>query len=281
MNKNMPVVILAGGLGTRLREETEFRPKPMVPIGGKPIIWHIMKIYSYYGFNRFIICLGYKGNMIKDYFLQYRFHDVDMTVNTLTGHITKHDIKKEEWDITLVDTGQNSQTGSRIAQIAPYVTTENFLLTYGDGLSTIDINSLVAFHTQHKKLVTLSAVCPPLRFGNLTIKDDMVLSFQEKQKNLKEWVNGGFFVCNKKIFDYCSSSEQCIFEKDVLPVISKNEELMAYKHDGFWYCMDTIRDTVYLNNLWYTRAPWKVWENQHDTYNSAMIVKDWSQHEKI
>ncbi len=271
MNREIPVVILAGGLGTRLREETEFRPKPMVPIGGKPILWHIMKHYSYYGFKKFIICLGYKGEVIKDYFLNYQLQSSDFSINTETGRIIEHQKKNENWDITLVDTGQDAQTGARIARIADYIDTETFMLTYGDGLSDINLNDLLNFHLIHKKNMTVSGVLMPLRFGHLALDGNKVIAFSEKKRISKEWINGGFFVCNKKVLAQCSTDSLCVFERDVVPVFSQTDQLMAYKHEGFWYCMDTLRDQELLAHLWETSAPWKVWESKEN--NSFFLSK--------
>lgn len=244
-----PVVILAGGLGTRLREETQFRPKPMVPIGGKPILWHIMKLYSYYGFYRFIICLGYKGEMIKDYFLQYHLQGVDFTINTQTGTIIEHQQNDEEWEVTLVNTGLFNQTGSRVLQIAPYIDTDTFLLTYGDGLANVNIEKLMDFHISHKKNATLTSVYPVSRFGNLRLEGDKVVSFREKKPLGVEWINGGFFAFNKSIFDYFPTSSEAILEADVLPSLSFEKQLMAYRHEDFWHCMDTVRDQEHLEKV--------------------------------
>lgn len=260
---NMPVVILAGGLGTRLREETQFRPKPMVPIGGRPILWHIMKLYSHYGFYRFIICLGYKGEMIKEYFLQYHLQGVDCTINTQTGVVTAHQQNEEAWEVTLVTTGLTNQTGSRVFQVAPYIDTDTFLLTYGDGVSNVDIEALLDFHHSHRRLATLTSVHPISRFGNLRLDNGEVLSFREKKALEVEWINGGFFIFNKAVFDYFSSHAEAVLEHDVLPSLTKNKQLMAYQHEGFWYCMDTVRDQEHLEGLWQTQnAPWKVWEDE-------------------
>lgn len=258
-----PVVILAGGLGTRLREETQFRPKPMVPIGGKPILWHIMKLYSYYGFYRFIICLGYKGEMIKEYFLHYRLQGVDFTINTKTGGIVEHLQNDEEWEVTLVNTGLSNQTGSRVFQIAPYITTQNFLLTYGDGVSDVDVGKIFQFHREHQKLATLTSVHPVSRFGNLKIEEAEVRLFREKKSSAVEWINGGFFVFNKAVFNYFPSVPGAILEQDVLPFLAEDNQLMAYKHEGFWYCMDTVRDQEHLEGLWQAgNAPWRVWQDE-------------------
>lgn len=256
---NYPVVILAGGLGTRLREETEFRPKPMVPIGGKPILWHIMKTYSHYGFYRFIICLGYKGEMIKQYFLNYRLEDIDFTVNTKTGSISEHNVNDEEWEITLAQTGHNCYTGGRIARIEKYIDTDRFLLTYGDGVANVNIDALLKFHEAHGKIATLTGVNPPSRFGNLETSENLVTSFAEKKVTKTGWINGGFFVFEKDFFKYLSDDPSCVLEKTPLSETAKNTQLMMYKHNGFWQCMDTIREHEKLEELWSTSAPWKVW----------------------
>jgi len=270
---NIPVVILAGGLGTRLREETEYRPKPMVPIGGKPVLWHIMKIYSHYGFYRFIICLGYKGEMIKNYFLNYHLDGVDFTVNTKTGTITEHQINNEDWEITLVETGQNSMTGARVARIARYVDTDRFLLTYGDGLANINIEELYNFHCEHKKLVTLSGVNMISRFGNLEINDNRILSFAEKKRLGDEWINGGYFVCEKEFFKYLSLHEDCVLEQEPLKHAASNNQLMIYKHHGFWQCMDTYREHLLLEDQWKSGAPWKVWHEHEREFTPAIRQK--------
>ncbi len=268
--QSYPVVILAGGLGTRLREETEFRPKPMVPIGGKPMLWHIMKMYAHYGFHRFIICLGYKGDMIKNYFLQYHLDGVDFTVNTKTGTITEHQIDQEDWDITLVDTGQLTMTGGRIARAARYIDADNFLLTYGDGLANVNIDTLMQFHQSHQKLVTLTGVNLTSRFGNLDVQENTITSFAEKKKIEDEWINGGFFVCKKEFLSYLSTHESCILEQEPLKKVASDGQLMMYKHTGFWQCMDTYREHQILEDLWKTRAPWKVWHDYEKEFTPAV-----------
>lgn len=266
VKQETPVMILAGGLGTRLKEETEFKPKPMVEIGGRPILWHIMKLYSYYGFYRFIICLGYKGNMIKDYFLNYRQQGIDFTIHTQTGKLVEHQVNQENWEVTLVDTGQETMTGGRIARAAKYVETSKFMLTYGDGLADVDIQKLIDFHDQQKKLVTLTAVKMHPRFGNLVLNNHLVKEFQEKQALSDQWINGGFFVVEKEFLPFISSNASCIFEKDCLPKAAKMNELSAFKHQGFWHCMDTIRDNEYLEQLYRQGAPWKVWEAERQQH---------------
>lgn len=266
---NYPVVILAGGLGTRLREETEFRPKPMVPIGGKPMLWHIMKIYSHYGFHRFIVCLGYKGDMIKNYFLNHRLEDVDFTVNTKTGSIVEHQINDEDWEVTLVNTGQNSMTGSRIARVARYIDTDRFLVTYGDGLADVNMHELMNFHTAHNKLITLTGVNMTSRFGNLALNGHQVQSFAEKKKIQDEWINGGFFVCEKNFLRYLSRDQECVLEEDPLKQAALDAQLMMYKHTGFWQCMDTYREHQILEEHWKTGAPWKVWHDHEKEFTPA------------
>ncbi|MCK4517374.1 glucose-1-phosphate cytidylyltransferase [Candidatus Babeliales bacterium] len=270
---NEPVIILAGGLGTRLREETEFRPKPMVPIGGKPILWHIMKIYAHFGFHRFIICLGYKGEMIKDYFLNYRLADIDFTINTKTGTISEHGKNSEEWEITLVDTGQDCFTGGRIARCAEHIKTDRFLVTYGDGVADINIEKLLAFHKSHKRIATLSGVNPPSRFGNLEIENQKVTSFLEKQTTQNGWINGGFFIFEKEFLRYLSTDSRCVLEQEPLQNAALDDQLMIYKHNGFWQCMDTIREHQKLEALWKNQnAPWKVWQDSQPKIQSAFVT---------
>jgi glucose-1-phosphate cytidylyltransferase len=273
-----PVIILAGGLGTRLREETEFRPKPMVPIGGKPILWHIMKIYAHYGFYRFIVCLGYKGEMIKNYFLNFHLGGVDFTVLTQTGAITEHQISDEDWDVTLADTGQTCMTGGRIARVARYMDAERFLVTYGDGLANIDIGDLLNFHLSHKKLVTLTGVNLTSRFGNLDTNGNQIVSFAEKKKINDEWINGGFFVCEREFLKYLSPQDDCILEQEPLKKSAADGELMMYKHTGFWQCMDTYREHQLLEELWKTHAPWKVWGEPPREFIPATTTHHTSHH---
>lgn len=266
----IPVVILAGGFGTRLREETEFRPKPMVPIGGKPILWHIMKLYAHHGFKKFIICLGYKGEYIKDYFLNYHFKGVDITVDTHSGSVIEHHNSNDDWQVTLAETGLNCLTGGRVARIAKHITTENFLLTYGDGVANVDINKVLDFHLKHNKQATLTGVKPSSRFGYLDIKENQVLSFAEKNPFHDEWINGGFFVMKKSFINhYLSTNENCILEQNPLRTAAQDGQLMVYKHPGFWQCMDTIREQEYLQKLWDSSPPWKVWEEIERSYEPA------------
>ena len=256
----MKVVILAGGLGTRLSEETKLIPKPMVEIGGKPILWHIMKIYSYYGYNDFIICCGYKGYMIKEYFINYYSHMCDITVNLSNGNLLVHKSNSEPWKVTLVDTGINSMTGGRIKKIKDYVGNEQFMLTYGDGLANIDINKLIEFHNSNDGLVTVTSVQPIGRFGALDIKKDgKVNKFVEKPLGDGAWINGGFFVCEPQIFDYIDNDET-IWEREPLENMTKEGKVYAYKHYGFWKPMDMLRDKIELEKLWNEgNAPWKIW----------------------
>lgn len=256
----MKVVILAGGLGTRISEETHVKPKPMVEIGGKPIIWHIMKIYSHYGFNDFIVCLGYKGYCIKEWFNNYFLHNSDVTLDLETNSVTYHKNRAEKWKITLVDTGEQSMTGGRIKRIQEHVGNETFMMTYGDGVSDIDINKLISFHKENKKLATVTAVIPEGKFGVLSIDDELsVTSFSEKTDN-KSRVSGGFFVLEPEVFSFLEN-DQTIFEKDPLEKLANKGELKAFNHDGFWKPMDSLNDKNKLDELWCTdKAPWKLWE---------------------
>ena len=257
----MKVVILAGGLGTRLSEETVIKPKPMVEIGGKPILWHIMKIYTHYGINDFVICLGYKGYMIKEYFANYFLHQSDVTIDLKENNMEVHDSKAEAWKITLVDTGLNTMTGGRIKRVQNFIGNESFLLTYGDGVGDIDIGSLLNFHRKHGKLATVTAVQPLGRFGAINLGDkDSVLTFQEKPRGDGSWINGGFFVVEPEVFDYIQGDET-YWELEPLENLAKSGQLAAYKHYGFWKPMDTLRDKTELESLWNAgKADWKVWE---------------------
>lgn len=257
----MKVVILAGGYGTRISEETELKPKPMIEIGGKPILWHIMKIYSAYGFNDFIILLGYKGYYIKEYFANYFLHQSDITIDLETNSMKVHNNHSEPWKVTLIDTGLDSMTGSRIKKAQKYIGDESFLLTYGDGVSDVNIRQAVEFHKKHGKIITLTAIQPEARFGNLVIDKDMNINkFTEKPKSEAGWINGGFFVCQSEVFKYLSKEENCIFEETPLQNIAQNNQMVAFKHSGFWQPMDTLRDNKKLNKLWKeNNAPWKVW----------------------
>ncbi len=257
----MKIVILAGGLGTRLSEETLLRPKPMVEIGGMPILWHIMKIYSSHGFNDFIICLGYKGYLVKEYFTNYFLHKSDVTINLENNSVEVHDSQAEPWKITLVDTGINSMTGGRIKRIQKHINNETFMLTYGDGVGNIDIKELLEFHKKNKKNCTVTAVQPSGRFGALNIdSDNSVFDFMEKPKGDGSWVNGGFFVCEPQIFDYIDG-DSTIWERQPMEKIADDGQMVAYKHEGFWKPMDTLRDKQELENLWGSdNAPWKTWD---------------------
>jgi len=257
----MKVVILAGGLGTRLSEETDIKPKPMVEIGGKPILWHIMKIYSHYGFNDFVICLGYKGYVIKEYFANYFLHQSDVTINLKENNMEIHQSKAEPWKITLVDTGLNTMTGGRIKRVQKYIGNETFMLTYGDGVGNVDIQALLKFHKSHRKYATVTSVQPSGRFGALNLDNKSnVLSFQEKPRGDGSWINGGFFVLEMPVFDYIRSDET-VWEKEPLENLAHDGQLVAHTHTGFWQPMDTLRDKNHLEELWKTeKAPWKVWE---------------------
>lgn len=258
----MKVVLLAGGYGTRISEETDLKPKPMVEIGGKPILWHIMKIYSHYGFNDFVVLLGYKGYYIKEYFANYFLHQSDITIDLQTNSMQVHNNTSEPWKVTLVDTGLDTMTGGRIKRAQKYIGNETFLLTYGDGVSDINIQKTVEFHKSHGKAITMTAIQPEARFGNLDIDEDTfrIERFIEKPPTEAGWINGGFFVCEPKVFEYLSEDETCVFEQKPLQQLALDGEMFAYKHSGFWQPMDTLRDNQKLNKLWkYGNAPWKVW----------------------
>lgn len=258
----MKVVILAGGLGTRLSEETDVRPKPMVEIGGRPIIWHIMKIYSHYGFNEFVVCCGYKGYVIKEYFANYFLHQTDVTFDLATNKMEVHNSGSENWKVTLVDTGINTNTAGRIKKIQKYVGNEPFMLTYGDGVSDINIPALIDFHKKSGKMATLTSIQLPGRFGNVETDDNgLVKAFQEKPMGDGVWINGGFFVLEPGIFNYLQGDMDDVqWEKKPLIEIADAGNLSAYKHDGFWKCMDAIRDKIELEALWQSgEAEWKIW----------------------
>ena len=258
----MKAVILAGGLGTRISEETDRLPKPMVDIGGKPILWHIMKGYAHHGIKDFVICLGYKGNVIKEYFTNYSRYMSDLTVNLKNGTITVHQNQAEDWNITLVDTGIDTMTGGRLKRVKKYLGNETFFLTYGDGVSDIDIKKLLAFHKKHGKKATVTAITPPGRFGVLDSKGDRVLGFAEKIDNKDARINGGFFVLEPGVIDLIKD-DSTVWEKAPLERLAKKGELMAYRHDGFWMAMDTLRDKRALEDLWESKkAPWAVWNNR-------------------
>ena len=256
----MKAVILAGGLGTRLSEETSVKPKPMVEVGGKPILWHIMKMYSSYGINDFIICCGYKGYIIKEYFANYFLHQSDVTFDMNTNSMKVHQKRVEPWTVTLLDTGDNSMTGGRLARVADYVKNEEaFCFTYGDGVSDVDISKLIEFHKKHGKDATLTSVYPPGRFGALDVQNNQIKQFTEKPKGDGALINGGFFVLSPKVLKRISGDD-CIWEQEPLKGLAVDGNLMAFTHDGFWQPMDTLRDKVYLQKLWEEdNAPWKTW----------------------
>lgn len=258
----MKVLLLAGGFGTRLSEETDLRPKPMVEIGGKPILWHIMKIYSFYGFNDFVILLGYKGYFIKEYFANYFLHQSDVTIDMSNGSLTVHKNSSEPWKVTLLDTGLHSMTGGRIKRAQEFIGDEPFMVTYGDGVADININNLLKFHNSHGKAMTMTSAQPDGRFGALDISDNnRVLKFKEKPKGDGSWINAGYFVCEAKVFDYILDGDQTVFEQEPLQNLSKDGQIFTYKHDGFWMPMDTLRDKNKLNDLWEKEeAVWKVWK---------------------
>ncbi len=256
----MKVVIFAGGVGSRLSEETYTKPKPMVEIGGMPILWHIMKIYSHYGFNDFVICLGYKGYMIKEWFANYYLHSSDITIDLKTNQKTVHKNHQEDWKVTLVETGNKSSTARRLELVQSYVDGEDFMLTYGDGVANINISELVEFHKKQEKLATVTAVQPDGRFGTLDIEDDgKVEKFAEKIDNKNTWINGGFFVLKPQVFDYIPK-EDVMWEQEPLINLAKDGEMSAFKHEGFWKAMDTLRDKKHLEKLWLEDPKWKIWE---------------------
>lgn len=258
----MKVVILCGGLGTRLREETELRPKPMVEIGGQPILWHIMQGYASYGFKEFILPLGYKGEVIKRYFLDYYHLHRNLTVSLAAQAVTAHDGKREDWLVHLLDTGLQTQTGGRVKRLAPWISGETFMMTYGDGVADINIEELVAFHRKQRKLATVTAVRPPSRFGGLSFNGDLVTDFSEKPQIGEGWINGGFFVLEPGVLDYIEG-EDTIFEQEPLERLAKDGQLTAYRHNSFWQCMDTLRDVRLLESLWASgRTPWQVCEGE-------------------
>ncbi|MCE1165392.1 MAG: glucose-1-phosphate cytidylyltransferase [Bacteroidetes bacterium] len=259
----MKVVILCGGMGTRLREETEYKPKPMVEIGGKPILWHIMKLYSHYGYNEFILALGYKGSIIKDYFLNYTYYNTDCRIEIgREGQITFFGDIKEDWKVSLIDTGEESMTGYRLKLCSKYIDTDNFMLTYGDAVSDVNIRSLVDFHIKSGKTGTVTGVYPPSRFGDLEYEGNLVKNFKEKIVNLdnKYPINGGYFVFKKSFLEILPDDNNCDLEKEPMNKLTSANELTFYKHIGFWQCMDTYRDYMDLNGLWKENPVWKVWE---------------------
>lgn len=259
------VVILCGGKGTRLAEETVIRPKPLVEIGGRPILWHIMQIYSHYGFKDFVLCLGYKGEILKQYFYNYHLLLNDFTINlgkneNISFHMENKNNNETDWNVTLIDTGLNALKGARTKKIEKYIDSDYFLLTYGDSVADVNINEIIKFHLAHGKIATITGVRPPSRFGDLVIENKKVLTFSEKPQASAGIINGGFFVFNKEIFDYLTTRDECDLERGALEKLAKDGELMVYEHKGSWECMDTTRDVNYLDNLWYeNRAFWKVW----------------------
>ncbi|MEQ8551311.1 MAG: glucose-1-phosphate cytidylyltransferase [Cyclobacteriaceae bacterium] len=258
----MKTVIFAGGLGSRISEESHLKPKPMIEIGGKPVLWHLMKLYSYYGFNEFIICLGYKGHIIKEYFANYFLYNCDVTFDLITNQITVHENKVDDFKVTLVDTGFNTMTAGRLQRVRKYLEGEDsFMLTYGDGLSDINIYDLVSYHKLHKKICTVSTIQPSGKFGVLEISDNnSVSAFVEKPKQSGSWINGGFFVLSSKVFDYLSGNlDDVMWEQDPMKSIQQDGQMVAYKHFGFWKSMDILRDKMELEKLWETTAPWKIW----------------------
>lgn len=255
----MKAVILAGGLGTRISEESHLKPKPMITIGGKPIIWHIMKQYSHYGVNDFIICLGYKGYVVKEYFANYFLHMSDVTFDMAHNEMQVHEKHVEPWKVTLIETGEDTQTGGRLQKVREYIGNETFCFTYGDGVSDINIQKLIEFHQAHGKLATVTAIQPPGRYGALNLNSESVEQFQEKPAGDGSWINGGFFVLEPQVIDFIDGPNTA-WEETPLKKLADQQALMAYRHTGFWKAMDTLRDKVNLENLWQTTAPWKVWE---------------------
>lgn len=258
----MKVVIFAGGLGTRISEETDIRPKPMVEIGGKPILWHIMKIYSHYGFNDFIICLGYKSYVIKEYFMHYYLHNSDITIELGNNNVNVHFSSAESFKVTLIDTGIETKTAGRLKRIQNYIGNEDFMLTYGDGVADIDLNGLIAAHKKHGKIATVTAIQPEAKFGGMELSSGgEVLAFKEKPKGDGRWINAGFFVLKPQVFDFLpENSDQLMWEDYPLEELTKAKQFMYYKHNGFWKCMDALRDKLELEDLWKTgQAKWKVW----------------------
>jgi glucose-1-phosphate cytidylyltransferase len=258
------VVILCGGAGTRLREETEYKPKPMVAIGDRPILWHIMKIYAAFGFYDFVLCLGYKGDVIRNFFLNYDLFNSDITIDLgtkeITTHATLHD--QHRWRITLAETGQETMTGGRVARIRDYIDDDTFMLTYGDGVGDVNIEDLLRFHHEQGRIATVTAVHPLARFGELTLDGDMALGFHEKPQSGQGWINGGFFVCNRKVFDYLGGDD-CVLEREPMERLAADGQLAAYRHTGYWQYMDTLRDMELLNAQWSSgEAPWAVWRDR-------------------
>jgi glucose-1-phosphate cytidylyltransferase len=257
----MKVVIFAGGLGTRISEETEMRPKPMVEIGGRPVIWHIMKMYSSFGFNDFIVCLGYKGYVIKEYFMHYYMHNSDVTIELKNNNVDVHYSAAEAFRVTLVDTGLHTKTAGRLKRIQKYIGDEDFMLTYGDGVSDVDLNALLQFHRSHGKIATVTAVQPEGRFGSMEINEDGIVDhFKEKPKGDDKWINGGFFVLKPEVFSYLEGNMDAVmWEDEPMQKLANDHQLAAYQHQGFWKCMDAMRDKIELEALWQTNPKWKTW----------------------
>ncbi len=260
----MKAVLLCGGQGTRMREETEFRPKPMVEIGGRPILWHIMKLYAAADVREFVLCLGYRGAMIKDYFLHYHAQNSDISLDLASGDVHLHRRHREDWRVTLVDTGLDSMTGARVKRIAPYIGEDDvFLCTYGDGLADIDIAALIAFHRSHGHLATVTGVTPPSRFGRLVADGSTVNTFAEKPVDGDEQINGGFFVFDRRVLDRLGDDPSCVLEREALEDLARDRQLRVYEHRGFWQCADTVRDVELLRALWKDgTAPWRVWDDR-------------------
>lgn len=268
----MKAIILAGGLGTRLQEVTTLMPKPMVEIGGKPILWHIMKIFAHHGIEEFGVALGYKGAMIKEYFLSYAQLNSNITVNLANGHVECSQARQEKWKVHLIDTGLATDTGGRMRRMRDIIGGKTFMLTYGDGVSDVNITELVAFHRKHGKLATVTAVRPPGRFGSLDLQDDVVASFMEKPAAGDAWINGGFFVLEPQVLDYIEG-DHIAFEREPISRIAAEGQLVAYRHGGFWQCMDTLRDMKHLNDAWDSgHAPWKTWSDE-TSVKVAKLVK--------
>jgi glucose-1-phosphate cytidylyltransferase len=257
----MKVAILAGGFGSRLAEETEVKPKPMVEIGGRPILWHIMMHYAHFGFKDFAIALGYKGEVIKKYMVDYCSLHSNLTVNLKNGQVTVHDGPKQDWTVELIDTGMRTQTGGRIKRLAPHLDGETFMLTWGDGLSDVDLQRLLDFHRSHGRLATVTAVRPPARYGYMKFDGDIVVEFAEKPQIGEGWINGAFFVLEPDVFDYIEGDDT-VWEREPLERLAEDGQLMAFRHESFWQCMDTLREKYLLESLWQSgRAPWKVWKD--------------------
>ena len=255
----MKAVILAGGMGTRISEESIYRPKPMVEIGGKPILWHIMKMYSAHNINEFIICLGYKGYMIKEYFINYFYHTSDVTIDMKKNITEIHQSYAEPWKVTLVDTGENSMTGGRLKRVAEHLGEDDFCFTYGDGVSNVNITELIEFHKIQEKLATVTAITPPARFGAIHLEGESLINFQEKPHGGSGWANGGFFVLSPKVLEYISD-DSIMWEREPMEQLTRENQVSAFRHDDFWHAMDTLRDKNFLEELWDKKqAPWKIW----------------------